>query len=144
MADTESDAVSLLARWVERARQAGGITDAGLGRRRHLRVTWGGSAELVLTAGGERRIPCRLRDVSLAGVGLHCREQVPVGAAVRVYLPEEDEFIEGEVIHCTMTVGGFKVGVRPRQQVSQCQPGVPARSRHVGEASGQGGADGTG
>jgi hypothetical protein len=53
-----------------------------------------------------------VRDISLTGVGVLCRNQPTVGISGELVLPLEDGYykVDLTVIHCTQSIGGYKVG----------------------------------
>jgi hypothetical protein len=53
-----------------------------------------------------------VRDISLTGVGVLCKKQVPVGTTAEMVLPLEDGYyrVELAVAHCTQSIGGYNVG----------------------------------
>jgi hypothetical protein len=53
-----------------------------------------------------------IRDISLTGVGLTCKKPVEAGIAADLVLPLEDGYykVRVMVVHCTQTIGGYKVG----------------------------------
>jgi hypothetical protein len=53
-----------------------------------------------------------IRDISLTGVGLICKRQSPVGLLAELVLPLEEGYfkVTVKVVHCTQTVGGYKIG----------------------------------
>jgi hypothetical protein len=55
----------------------------------------------------------RVRDVNENGVGIQCRTAIAEWTEVRIQLQDQpDEYVDGVVVHCTETVGGYKIGVR--------------------------------
>ncbi len=116
MLDTHAHTEQALRSWLERAQADAGAGDAAEVKRDEARTPWVVSVDLALDVpGGERRIRSRTRDISDKGLGIHCREEIPIGKAVRVYLRDgssDGAFVEGKVNHCTMTVGGYKIGAR--------------------------------
>ena len=96
--------------------QATGQRDTYPGKRRRPRFTWHVPITLeVLDAsvlGRSVRAHCAMsRDISDGGMGLRCRQPVPVMALVCITLDETQETVYGRVRHCTGSLGGFLVGV---------------------------------
>ena len=47
------------------------------------------------------------------GIGIQCHARIPEWSEVRIHREDEpDEFVDGVVVHCTETIGGYKIGVR--------------------------------
>ncbi len=101
-------------RWLDRARAKGDHAVLGEAKRQSQRIAWIAPAAIVFgESEPQRRIPIRVQDISREGIGVHCREAVPVLTPVRIYagVPfSPDEFIDGTIVHCTLTVGGYKIG----------------------------------
>jgi hypothetical protein len=59
---------------------------------------------------------CSVLDVSEDGVMLRSREQVPLDTllAIELYFGDQIITVFGTVVHCTQTVGAFKIGVKLR------------------------------
>ena len=100
--------------WLKRARIEGKPCLLDEFKRANGRTIWTSPADvLVIDEDGARRLISRIRDISREGIGIHCRIAIPVGSAIRVYSAHpdlQDEFVDGTVAHCTMTVGGYKIG----------------------------------
>jgi hypothetical protein len=85
------------------------------GRRTLRRYVVSGEVELAFEIDDEpfqRTVP--LLNVSPRGLTVKVYEPIPVEQAVivRILLEGETRVFCGHVIHCTMTLGGFKVGIR--------------------------------
>ena len=106
----------VMRRWLERARSESREGSAAEAKRGSKRINWVVSVHVGTDIpGGEKRLRSRTRDISEKGLGVVCREEISIGTPVRVYpadSPTTDEYIEGRVDHCTMTVGGYKIGIR--------------------------------
>jgi len=113
---TPSETETVFLGWLERARAEQEAAQAGEIKRDESRTNWVVPVDLVLDEpGGERHLRSRTRDISNKGLGVHCREEIPLGRSVRVYLRDgttDEQWIEGRVNHCTMTVGGYKIGIQ--------------------------------
>ena len=57
--------------------------------------------------------PGTVLDASTTGIMIRQREEMDVGTLVivRAVLDDQDVAIAGQVMHCTQTVGGYKVGI---------------------------------
>ena len=57
---------------------------------------------------------CTLLQVSEGGLMVRSPKEIPVGTRLSIesYLHDEAVLLSGEVVHCTETVGAFKVGVQ--------------------------------
>ena len=78
-------------------------------------TSWIVGLEVVDSASGKVLFHGRTRNISEDGIGVHCRQKVAFSTNVRLYRDDREdpeEHVEGEVIHCTGTVGGFKIGIR--------------------------------
>jgi hypothetical protein len=62
--------------------------------------------------GTEAKVYVSIRDISLTGVGLVCKRPVEAGISAELVLPLEDGYYKVRlmVVHCTQTIGGYKVG----------------------------------
>lgn len=101
----------VLATWLARAREAGGVEDTYLGKRLHPRTTWCAPVtvrELKPDGGVQYAYVC---DISYGGLGLRCRGPVEVFSRISVTLDETGEVLCGQVRHCTETVCGYVVGI---------------------------------
>ena len=112
MEESAGSGATVFERWLAQAREEG-VDDGVLNKRSCSRIAW---AIYVEVAGeGAERLTGRTRDISEGGIGLQCRKPLPERTRVRIYrtdTPNPDEYVEGEVVHSTGTVGGFKIGVR--------------------------------
>lgn len=64
---------------------------------------------------GDKIIYGEIRDISPTGLGLICREAVPlVGVSVSPSFTED--WLVMRITHCTQTVGGYKVGLTTTEQ----------------------------
>ncbi len=62
--------------------------------------------------GTEAKEYVSIRDISMTGVGLHCKRSIRARTEGELVLPLEDGYYKTvlKVVHCTQTVGGYKVG----------------------------------
>jgi hypothetical protein len=71
-------------------------------------------AEISLpdTTGEQVRHRIHLRDVSMTGIGVICMMPIPVNIRGEIFLPLEDGLykVSVRVMHCTETVGGYRIG----------------------------------
>ena len=106
----------VMQRWLERARRESPEGSATEVKRGSKRINWVVPVHVgTEIPGGEKRLRSRTRDISEKGLGVVCREEIAIDTSVRVYpadSPATDEYIEGRINHCTMTVGGYKIGIR--------------------------------
>ena len=90
--------------------------DPVLGRRGSPR--WAFRAPALVRYEDDRRtqkiVPAHLRDLSPAGVGLLCRQAVPLHTLADLWVDAGAVRYHAKVriVHCTRTVGSFKVGCR--------------------------------
>jgi len=90
--------------------------DPVLGRRSSPR--WAFRAPAMIQYRDEHRtqktVPAHLRDLSPEGVGLLCRQSVPPRTLTDLWVDAGAVryHARARVVHCTRTVGGFKVGCR--------------------------------
>lgn len=98
--------------WLNDAR-LDGQEDHYAGKRTHPRVTWPIPVTARIMTGpraGDVEYTA-LRDVSPVGVAFRLRRAIPVGDSVRVTCDTDERSVEGKVIRCTETVGGYVIGV---------------------------------
>jgi hypothetical protein len=79
------------------------------------RDSGGDRVELTFERDGQAAVRGgRLLNASSEGVMIGQREELAPGTAVRLHvmLGEVAARLDGRVIHCTQTVGGFKVGIQ--------------------------------
>ena len=113
MGDEDVASREILRRWLAKAQAEGGVPDEVLQKRARVRTSW--SALIEVRDRREERIRGRIFNVSEDGLGIQCRTKIPEWAEVRIHLRgEPDEVLNGVVVHCTETVGGFKIGIRPK------------------------------
>ncbi len=114
MAESEDGSAEVFDRWLEQAREEG-VEDDVLNKRASPRIAWTVYVEVLGDAAEGERITGRTRDISEGGIGLQCRKPIPDRTVVRVYRQDQGdpaEYVEGRVMHSTMTIGGYKVGIR--------------------------------
>ena len=89
------------------------MPDTVLQKRTAVRITW---YVLIEVRGGDKEpIQARIRDVTGEGLGIQCRVNFRERSELRIRLADQpDEFLDGVVVHCTETIGGFKIGIIPR------------------------------
>lgn len=66
---------------------------------------------LRTTALSPQPVGGRTLNVASDSLAIVCRTPIAAGSRVRVALPS-GRFCEADVVHCTQTVGGFKIGMR--------------------------------
>jgi hypothetical protein len=85
-------------------------------RRKHPRRTVAiGTVDVAVTHKGTSAVwPGKLLNLSPAGVLIKQRRRIDCGipVLVRLMLADEEAILPGSVVHCTETVGGYKVGIR--------------------------------
>ena len=107
--------------WTQLVTQHGSGPAASLLRRRQLRYYVQGPTRVAFSRHADSRDAsnahtCSVLDVSNDGLMLRSREQVPLQTplAIELYFGEQTITIFGTVVHCTQTVGAFKIGVKLR------------------------------
>lgn len=105
--------------WLEIVRQVDALEPDPPARRHHLRFDLENASAMVRFARKDRPGPtvermCSLLEVSDPGLMLRSREEIPQHASVFIeaYIGDEVVNLAGTVMHCTATVGAFKIGVR--------------------------------
>ena len=97
--------------WLDEA-QSAGQPEPILGERRHPRFLWVMYVEVMKIGNAAEKSPCRIRDISEGGIGLFCHQKWSTEEPVRICRPNQrGQHVDGKVVHCTQTVGGFLVGV---------------------------------
>ena len=97
--------------WLDEA-QIAGQPESILGERRHPRFLWVMYVEVMKIGNAAEKSPCRIRDISEGGIGLFCHQKWSTEEPVRICRPNQPGMhVDGTVVHCTQTVGGFLVGV---------------------------------
>lgn len=75
-----------------------------------------GAAEVRLASEefGDKPVRGSVLEASTQGLMLRSRERIPLHAKVTLtaYLDDETFALSGTVVHCTQTVGAYKVGIR--------------------------------
>lgn len=81
-------------------------------KRGEPRVDVFGAAEIETQAEGSVR--CSVLEISTHGLMMRSRTRLPPSTAVVVtaYLGDESFALTGSVVHCTQTVGAFKIGIQ--------------------------------
>ena len=91
-----------------------GETDAYTGKRQWPRFKWHAPVTIEVPATGTRResLYASARDISEGGIGVWCSHAMEANTAVRLYVDDASEYVQGRVRQCTTTVGGFIIGVQ--------------------------------
>lgn len=84
-------------------------------KREVPRYPYQGEAKLIIERGdegGTRRLS--IVNISLEGITAKGNSEIPIGTNAFVELnPEGEPFLmRGEIVHCTETLGGFKIGIK--------------------------------
>jgi len=66
---------------------------------------------LRTTASAAQPVRGRTLNVASDSLAVVCRQPVSAGSRVRVTLPS-GRFCDADVVHCTQTVGGYKIGMK--------------------------------
>jgi len=105
-------------RWMEIvARHALPLREPRFKRQHHRYHTLGSASVAFTLLRGAREVPvvhsCRVTQVSAEGLTLRSQARIPLRAqvAIELRLGKPPLLVFGQVIHCTQTVGAFKVGV---------------------------------
>ncbi len=98
--------------WTEEA-QISGVTDHYAGKRAHPRTTWSVSVVVKITSGKDtgELVYAKSKDVSLGGIGLLSRHNIPPHTAVEIWAGNHGQGVSGRVMHSTRTVAGYIIGV---------------------------------
>lgn len=110
---TQRDPLDIIRSWVDDA-ASDGDPDIYTGRRRWKRVRWQVPVTIEARPSGPR-LACQFvtsRDVSEAGIGFWCSQELELGTPVRLAVDDGSEFVEGRVKQCTESIGGFIIGVQ--------------------------------
>ena len=102
-----TEAIDIVRQWVREA-QLVGDGDCFAGKRGQPRYPWQRPMELLI--GGEV-LYVQSRDISIDGLGLFCRRNLPQHDIVQIRRDENDPWVPARVAHVTQTVGGSKVGL---------------------------------
>jgi len=107
----EEDAV--VRQWLAEAHVLGEESEYA-GKRRHPRVAWQMpiTVDILDGASAGESYYATSKDISEGGMGFRCRRAVPVWSCVRVTCDDDGQYVHGQVMHCTETVGGFIVGMQ--------------------------------
>ena len=107
--------------WTQLVTQHGSGPAASLLRRRQLRYYVQGPTRVAFSRHADsgdasNAHTCSVLDVSNDGLMLRSREQVPLQTplAIELYFGDQTITVFGTVVHCTQTVGAFKIGVKLR------------------------------
>ncbi len=107
--------------WTQLVAQHGSGAAASLMRRRQLRYHVQGPTRVAFSRHADsseasNARTCSVLDISNDGLMLRSREQVPLQTplAIELYFGDQTITVFGTVVHCTQTVGAFKIGVKLR------------------------------
>ncbi|HUU96063.1 MAG TPA: PilZ domain-containing protein [Phycisphaerae bacterium] len=107
--------------WTQLVTQHGADAAASLLRRRQPRYYVQGPTRVAFSRHADsseasKAHTCSVLDISNDGLMLRCREQVPLQTplAIELYFGDQTIMVFGTVVHCTQTVGAFKIGVKLR------------------------------
>lgn len=103
----EARSREVIVNWLEEAKFFG-QKDPHAVRRADPRYTWTRPMELMVD-GTIHYV--YTRDVSRDGVGLTCRERLDDESRVQLRRDSNDPWVPARVVHCTQTVGAFKIGI---------------------------------
>jgi hypothetical protein len=127
-ANKQSGAPISREQWAEIVAEHSASAAAECGRRLHPRHPSLGSAQLAYTVDdGYNEVPtirrCTVLEISADGVTFRSRERIPLDEPVVIELTLGGGLVAlwGHVVHCTQTVGAFKVGVKlefPQQRAN--------------------------
>ena len=87
-----------------------------MSQRREPRFTADQSVRITLFGEPDIRLPARIKNVSVRGIGLELPGPVAMGSALKLEL--DDSLILGEVIYCREDATSFYVGVELEQALS--------------------------
>ena len=97
--------------WLTQA-QAAGEMDSYAGKRQFPRYNW--QETIVMKVHSRRReelVYAKAKNISLGGAGIFARQRVAPGTLVEVWAGDHPECVTARVMHCTVTLGGFLVGL---------------------------------
>jgi hypothetical protein len=99
------------ARFMKRAAEDAPVSEYRRENQRHTFENEG--AVIVDWAGDETRCRFKILEISQDGVTGRVEEELPVRARVQFEFSPEGKplLLKGRIVHCTQTVGGFKVGI---------------------------------
>ena len=107
--------------WTQLVTQHGADAAASLLRRRQFRYYVQGPTRVAFSkhadsGAASNARTCSVLDISNDGLMLRSQEQVPVRTplAIELYFGDQTITAFGTVVHCTQTVGAFKIGVKLR------------------------------
>ncbi len=102
-------------RWRHFLARIGGVDYKPDARRTNRRYTADGDVRISFVEDGNtQHRMLRLLDISMEGMTVKGSNEVPQGTHVTIQLDiDEGPFTaSGKVVHCTGTLGGFKIGIR--------------------------------
>jgi hypothetical protein len=99
-------------RWLSDATREG-HQDVYLGKRRHLRYFWRMPVNIEVASVDGKRFSLygQTRDISERGIGLECRQPLEPDSLLRIRLDGQTDAVEGYVVHCTVGLGIYRIGV---------------------------------
>ena len=107
--------------WTQLVAEYGTGPAASLLRRRQPRYYVQGPTRVAFSrdadcSEGPNARTCSVLDISNDGLMLRSREQLPVHTplAIELYFGDQTITVFAAVVHCTQTVGAFKIGVKLR------------------------------
>ncbi|MCG3138774.1 MAG: hypothetical protein HJJLKODD_02643 [Phycisphaerae bacterium] len=105
----------LVDRWVAEAELLGKSDQLAI-KRGQVRFISPGDYRLQSLDGSESREHCvRGYNISISGLGVMSKERLPAGTRVLIHTDIDNGNMPGvlaSVIHCTQTVGGYKLGLQ--------------------------------
>lgn len=102
-------------RWRHFLARIGGVNYKPDARRTNQRYTADGDVRISFVEDGDsQHRMLRLLDISIEGMTVKGSNEVPQGTHLTIQLDmDEGPFAaSGKVVHCTGTLGGFKIGIR--------------------------------
>ncbi len=108
-------ATSARERWRQILTRVGGVGDELDARRTNARFPIDGEVKVTFAEEGDsHHRTLKMLNISCDGITAKGNNEIPEGTHLRVELDFDNITLnsDGEVIHCTDTLGGFKIGIR--------------------------------
>ncbi len=119
----KQNAQQTIDRWLAEARLYADL-DANLRRRRHSRFRC--TQDYVIRCGAGCSFPdLEVKGLNISQLGLGVLSRQPIPCAYEVWIHDveqspDEPWLTASVIHCTQTLGGYKVGLQLRPE--PCRP----------------------
>lgn len=99
--------------WVREAARDG-KTDTYTGKRTTPRTTWDAPLAIKILSGLDKGkvIMAKARDISLGGLGLISRVEIPQHVEVEISVGSNARSAKGRIMHSSKALGGFIIGIK--------------------------------